>query len=110
MEPVLWRQGDGAGIYRGKHEKERERGYARDGAVRIFTHGHGKFAKCAKMGLRYGELLETSFSLFSQIPRIGKRYRALLEMLLQICKSILNVISKCMYNLILKMGRGAIYK
>ena len=84
MEPVLWRQGDGAGIYRGKHEKERERGYARDGAARIFTRGHGNFAKCAKMGLRYGELLETSFSLFSQIPRMGKGYGALLEMLLGI--------------------------
>ena len=29
---------------------------------------------------------------------------------LQICKSILNVISKYMYNLILKMVRGAFYK
>ena len=81
MEPVLWRQGDGAGIYRGKHEKERERGYVRDGAARIFTRGHGNFAKCAKTGLRYGELLETSFSLFSQIQRMEKRYGALLEML-----------------------------
>ena len=62
------------GIYRGKHEKERERGYARDGAARIFTRGHGDFAKCGKMGKRYGELLETSFSLFSQIPRMEKEY------------------------------------
>ena len=72
MEPVLWRQGDGAGIYRGKHEKERERGDARDRAARIFTRGHGNFAKCAKMGLRYGELLETSFSLFPKFQGWGR--------------------------------------
>ena len=82
MEPVLWRQGDDAGIYRGKHERERERGYARDGAARIFTRGHGDFAKCGKMGKRYRKLLETSFSLFSQISRIRNGYGALLEMLL----------------------------
>ena len=38
------------GIYREKHEKERERGYARDGATHIFTRCHGDFAKCGKMG------------------------------------------------------------
>ena len=41
------------GIYHGKHEKEREQGYARNGAGRIFTRGHGDFAKCGKMGKRY---------------------------------------------------------
>ena len=69
------------GIYRGKHEKERERGYARDGAAHIFTRGHSDFAKCGKMRKRYGEFLETSFFLFSQIPRTGKGYGVLLEML-----------------------------
>ena len=69
------------GIYRGKHEKERERGYARDGATHIFTRGHGDFAKCEKMGKRYGELLKTSFSLFSQILRMGKGYGSPLEMM-----------------------------
>jgi hypothetical protein len=53
-----------AGNSRGKHEKAREGGDACDGAARIFTHGHGEFAKCGKMGKRYRELLETSFYLF----------------------------------------------
>jgi hypothetical protein len=65
MEPVLWCQGDEAREFIvGRCGNERERGHARGGEACIFTRGHSEFAKCGKMGKRYGKLLETCFSLF----------------------------------------------
>jgi hypothetical protein len=74
-------------VEHGKEEAARGRADARDSSPRIFTHGGGRFAKCGKMGKGYGELLEMSFSLFSQKTWMGKGYAKLLEMLLAMLRT-----------------------